>query len=75
MRLNLKQLGSNQTLVEIGDREFFFSYETCVAYRDSSVRIRRNKNYSVTTAKRLGQMGVKDWPQVSDEEFERRAAL
>ena len=64
--------GSNFFGVEIGYKQYFFSYDTCVAFADLKERIfiRRESNYSKTTAKHLRMMGVLDWQKVSDDEFE-----
>jgi hypothetical protein len=74
--LRLQTLGSNQTRLDLGDKTYWFSYETCVAFSDGSgLRIRRDHNYSVTTAKHMSQMGVKDWDKMADSDFERYAGL
>ena len=89
--INLENPGANQTVVSMGSRDYCFSYQTCIAYRDvgshvNSVEyrgIRRDHTYSRTTSKHpwnrdtskhMTQMGVKDWTQVSDEEFEKIVA-
>ena len=77
--ISLDNPGANQTVVSMGSRDYYCSYQTCVAYRDvdSHVNnveyrgIRRDHTYSRTTSKHMTQMGVKDWTQVSDEEFEK----
>lgn len=65
----IKHLYPNATIVEFGYKTYYFSYETCVAIRDQNTRFRRNQNYSRTTTKHMGLMGVKDWPQVDDNTF------
>lgn len=76
MNPKLTQLGSNQCLINMDNCIFWFSYETCVAFHDrkAGVRVKRNQSYSRTTAKHMSQMGVKDFPEVSDEEFEKCVA-
>lgn len=71
--------------ISIGERTYFISYETIVAYagpaihEDGSVergiRIRRARSYSSVTAKHMREMGVEGWSQVPDEEFERMASF
>ena len=72
----LTQLDSNQTLVTIGPRQYYFSYQTCIAFQDftDGRKYRSANSYSVTTAKHMGQMGVKDWPQLSEEQFAEEIA-
>ena len=61
-------------VVTVGDREWFFSYQTCVAYRTDGARYRRAENYSVTTARHMRLAGVADWPKLDDAAFETAAA-
>ena len=72
-------------MVTVGERTWFFSYRTCIAFErldEAGVgafehnwpnRCRRQSNYSPTTAKHMGLMGVKDWPKVDDVTFEQLA--
>ena len=68
---------SNHQIIEIGEKRYYFSYMTCVAFADFSkhIRIRRESNYSKTTAKHMTNMGVKNWDTVKDDVFEQMAAL
>ncbi len=75
MRLSIDHQGANRTVVSIGVADYFFSYSTCVAFRKGKRRARRDHNYSRTTAKHMGQMGVTNWPQLNDETFEVEAGL
>ena len=54
--MNLKQLGSNQTELDLGFAQVFFSYETPVAARltDGSL-VRTAERYSVTTTKHINK--------------------
>ena len=54
--MNLKQLGSNQTELNLGFAQVFFSYETPVAARltDGSL-VRTAERYSVTTTKHINK--------------------
>ena len=70
MDISLRAWRENLNVVTVGDHEYFFSYETCIAYRNSQIQFRRNKTYSRITAKHMTELGVRDWPQVTDAEFE-----
>tara|TARA_R110002012_G_scaffold86967_2_gene215546 strand:- start:214 stop:468 length:255 start_codon:yes stop_codon:yes gene_type:complete len=54
--MKLKQIGSNQTELDLGFAQVFFSYETPVAARitDGSL-IRTEQKYSVTTSKHINR--------------------
>ena len=76
--------GDNHCAFIVGDRTWYFSYTTCVAYEawgehaqdreTGHTRIRRQSNYSKTTAKYMRVMGVLTWPKVTDDEFDKIAA-
>ena len=54
--MNIKQLGSNQTLLKMGNNEILFSYNTPVAgFIDGKGYVRVNKFYSVTTSKHINK--------------------
>lgn len=57
-------------VVQIGDHEFFFSYQTCVAYRSSTMRCRLENVWGPTTGRHINEMGVKAWPIVTKEVME-----
>ncbi len=80
--ITLNKINDNALSVTIGPRTWFFSYQTCVAYQDARPvseggstmhGMRRQSNYSVTTAKHMNYMGVSEWPKVDDATFERLA--
>ena len=54
--MKLKQIGSNQTELDLGFAQVFFSYETPVAARltDGSL-VRTDERYSVTTTKHINK--------------------
>ena len=54
--MKLKQIGSNQTELNLGFVQVFFSYETPVAARltDGSL-VRTDERYSVTTTKHINK--------------------
>lgn len=69
---------NDNSLKIIGNgRMWAISYSTVVAYKGPNcpAGIRRDRTYSKTTAKHMGEMGVKDWHQVDDATFEKEAAL
>ena len=68
--MKLISLGSNQTLVTIGDSDYYFSYNTCVAVsnKDGGFRI---KSPSVTTTRHMNKMGVSNFLLVSEQELAR----
>lgn len=67
--VSLHSPGANMTTVDVGNRTLYFSYETCIAARIGVRCVRRDRTYSKTTAKHMGQMGVKDWDQLGDIDF------
>lgn len=82
MTLSIQRINPNATILTIGSRTWYFSYQTCVAYWDGTSfagvdphkgMIRRQSNYSPTTAKHMSYMGVSEWPKVDDATFERLA--
>lgn len=66
--MKLVSLGSNQTLVTIGNDEFYFSYNTCVAIRNASGEF-RIQSPSVTTTRHMRLMGVNNFHLISEKEF------
>ena len=66
---------NNYYIIDTEQGRYYYSYATCVAYANfpKQIRIRRDRNFSMTTAKHMTKMGVKNWDQVSDEEFEKIA--
>lgn len=66
--MKLISLGSNKTCVTIGNDEFYFSYNTCVAIhsKEGDFRI---KSPSVTTTRHMNEMGVSDFLLISEKEF------
>jgi len=59
-------------IVNIGPHEFYFSYETCIAYRGPAGRFRDEDTYSRTTARHMKEMGVKEWQSYPTKEFEEK---
>ena len=74
-KISVRQHNGNASEFTVGGKTWYFSYQTCVAFEDleNHRRIRRDQNYSVTTAKHMGFMGVKDWRKVDDATFDHIA--
>lgn len=66
--MRLESLGSNQTLVTIGNDKFYFSYNTCVAISNKEGNF-RIKSPSVTTTQHMNEIGVSNFLLISNEEF------
>ncbi len=51
--MKLKQAGSNQTLLTLGDKVVLFSYETPVALYENGVYSKTDTHYSRATTKHI----------------------
>lgn len=69
--MKLLQLGPNKAKVILGNKRFYFSYCTLVAYDDPEQEIRLAGPFSYTTTRHLSQMGVKNYKIVTLAEFEK----
>ena len=62
-------------IVTVGDMEYFFSYETCIAIRGEQhgvfVKARLANHWGPTTGRHFNELGCKDFPVLPDDEFER----
>lgn len=67
--------GPTSSKLIIGDRCWHMSYQTVIAYSGQGVRIRRDSNYSNTTARHFRSLGSLGWDKVPDAEFERIASV
>lgn len=67
----LKIIKANATIVEIGDIELYFSYETCVAMRNypMDVAVQTDKKYSRTTTKHINEMGAGGFKVIEEKAF------
>ena len=63
----------NLTKVFVNGNLYIFSYSTCIAMRVGKNRFRRDRTFSNTTARHMTETGCKDWPQISDVDFETAA--
>jgi hypothetical protein len=70
MSVKLKQLGPNQTSVEIGDVTLYFSYETCVAVHRTGHGYTICENvWGATTGKHLALINGAKSPRTPRAEF------
>jgi hypothetical protein len=83
MKISLKNPTGRNTkayVVTIGDMEYFFSYETCIGFRgpaqsktDPAVSFacaRIPNSWGPTTGRHFRELGIVNFPIVSQEEFE-----
>lgn len=65
-------------VVEVGDDTYYFSYETCIAFRGirggKSLVIRRPNDWGPTTGRHFKEMGCFEWETVDADLFERIVA-
>lgn len=66
---------ANATVLIIGPRRWIFSYETCIAYSDERVSVRRFGNFSATTTRHFTECCCASWDKLPDAEFERAAGI
>ena len=57
-------------IVELGPHEFFWSYETCIAYRGPLGQWRIDNHWGPTTGRHFRELGCRDFEIVSDKQFE-----
>lgn len=62
-------------VVEINCNEYFFSYETCIAFRgntgpDQYVSVRIANSWGPTTGRHFKEMGCSNFKTIPNEEFE-----
>lgn len=61
-------------IVTIGQKEYFFSYQTCIAFRGPDqngniVGLRIANSWGPTTGRHFNELGCKDFHVLSDEAF------
>lgn len=75
MSIEIEQIKTNFTKVNIGTITVWFSYDTPIAFRSSGERVVRENIWSTTTGKHLNAIdgGTKEAKanRVSSEEFDR----
>ena len=70
---SIEVLGPNQTLVQVGDKVYFYSYSDCVGFCHGTTRVVRDDNHSRTTKRNIAKI-CKGFKLVSPEEFYRTIA-
>ena len=73
MKLSLKKGSDRNTqahIVTLGNHDFYFSYETCIAYCGPLGTGRLQNYWGPTTSRHLSDMGCKNWPVLDDAAFE-----
>lgn len=56
--------------IQIGEKEFYYSYKTCVAYRDNTHEV-RIQSPSKTTSRHMSAMGVTNFTILENDEFSK----
>ena len=60
--------GKNYYCIQVGEKEYYYSYKTCVAYWDNTHAV-RIQSPSKTTNRHMFAMGVADFTVVENDEF------
>lgn len=60
--------GRNCYYIQVGEKEYYYSYNTCVAYCDNTYAVRIQPP-SKTTSRHISAMGVADFTVVENDEF------
>ena len=60
--------GRNCYYIRVGEKEYYYSYNTCVAYWDNTHAVRIQPP-SKTTSRHMSAMGVADFTVVENDEF------
>ena len=60
--------GRNCYYIQVGEKEYYYSYNTCVAYWDNTHAVRIQPP-SKTTSRHMSAMGVADFTVVENDEF------
>jgi hypothetical protein len=73
MRIRLRQIGSNQTELQVGGLRVLFSYETPVAgHIEGRGYFRTTEHYSTTTSRHINQyLGGLVYEELSQEEIDQ----
>ena len=62
--------GPNHSCIVAGEKTYYYSYATCVAYSDSSLSV-RVRSCSKTTGRHMLHMGVAPFTVLEDAEFSK----
>lgn len=57
-------------VVSIGEHNFYFSYETCIAYDGPLVSARIPNSWGPTTGRHFRELGVANYPIVDSDDFD-----
>jgi len=60
--------GKNYYYIQVGKKEYYYSYNTCVAYWDNTHAVRIQPP-SKTTSRHMSAMGVADFTVIENDEF------
>lgn len=60
--------GKNYYYIQVGEKEYYYSYKTCVAYWDNTHAV-RIQSPSKTTSRHMSAMGVANFTVVENDEF------
>ena len=60
--------GKNYYYIQVGKKEYYYSYNTCVAYWDNTHAVRIQPP-SKTTSRHMSAMGVANFTVVENDEF------
>lgn len=60
--------GRNCYYIQVGEKEYYYSYNTCVAYWDNTHAVRIQPP-SKTASRHMSAMGVADFTVVENDEF------
>lgn len=60
--------GRNCYYIQVGEKEYYYSHNTCVAYWDNTHAVRIQPP-SKTTSRHMSAMGVSDFTVVENDEF------
>ena len=62
--------GRNCYYIRVGEKEYYYSYNTCVAYWDDTHAV-RIQSPSKTTSRHMSAMGVANFTVVENDEFSK----
>ena len=60
--------GKNCYYIQVGKKEYYYSYNTCVAYWDNTHAV-RIQSPSKTTSRHMSAMGVTNFTVIENDEF------
>ena len=69
--MKLTPMGSNKTVINMGDAQVLFSYSTPVAYRGPDGCFKTEVRYSATTSRHINDWGAKGFPTRPQSWFDK----